>query len=699
LKRVLPYLLLLLQAVLFFRHVLFLPGYVIPWDLRSLHLPYASFLADSLARGEFPLWDPYTYCGRPFFAAIQTAVLYPTFALAAWLSNFLGRGHLAYLLELNVVLHVWLAGIFTYLVGRRLGLRTPAALFGATVYELSGFFAAHSEHLGVLIGAAWMPLAWYAIVRWGQDRGRRSALLLAAVFALTVLAGNTPMAAFVIGFSLLFALLLDLLKAPPRTRFGMTAAAALFSIGLAAVQLVPTLELTNLSVAKYRADYLKEGVPPQVFVSLVLPNHYNTFDPPHYTGAADLSFMYLYIGMPGLAMAAAGLALARRQRLNLIFGILLAVSALALLGDTTAVTHAIYTALPRRILIALHAELASGPLTLALAMLGALAVESLLPRRWGWLAVAVAAADLILVSSGRPMNAMPYSESPAETEAVSRLRVLTGTSTPPDRIDTAGDSLDWVMQAPMTHLYTAGGADVMAPERLIQARLAFARGARWGSYYQVENPSSPVLGMMNVRYVLSRGPIANPGLLEEAGTLPGRNLYQNRAELPRFYLVSRIRPARSMAEAAAMLRAADFRPTEEAIVEGAPQLRVGGAPGQVPGQVEVSRYGFRDVELLVITPAPQLLASSETNFPGWRAWVDGKEQPIFDTNVAFRGLPVPAGSHTVVMRYEPASFLHGAASSGVAWLVWLLLWWLRPTLPPGGRPEPRERVEPAARPT
>jgi hypothetical protein len=512
---------------------------------------------------------------------------------------------------------------------------------------------------------------------------------------LTVLAGNTPMVAFVMGFSLLFALLLDLLTAPPRTRFGMTVAAALFSIGLAAVQLVPTFELTNLSVAKYRADYLKEGVPPQVFVSLVLPNHYNTFDPPHYTGAADLSFMYLYIGMLGLAMAAAGLALARRQRLNLIFGILLAVSALALLGDTTAVTHTIYTALPRRILIALHAELASGPLTLALAMLGALAVESLLPRRWGWLAVAVTAADLILVSSGRPMNAMPYSENPADAEAVSLLRVLTGTSTPPDRIDTADDSLDWVMQAPMTHLYTAGGADVMAPERLIQVRLAFARGARWGSYYQVENPSSPVLGMVNVRYVLSRGPIANPGLLEAAGTLPGRNLYRNPAPLPRFYLISKIRPARSMAEAAAVLRAADFRPAEEAIVEGAPDLTAAGAPGRV----EVSRYGFRDVELRVNTPAPQLLASSETNFPGWRAWVDGKEQPIFYTNVAFRGLPVPAGSHTVVMRYEPASFRHGAAASGAAWLVWLLLWWLEPTLPPGRRPEPRERAEPAARPT
>src|ERR1019366_7893840 len=41
LKRYLPFLLLVLQALVFFRHVLFLPGYVIPWDLRGLHLAHA----------------------------------------------------------------------------------------------------------------------------------------------------------------------------------------------------------------------------------------------------------------------------------------------------------------------------------------------------------------------------------------------------------------------------------------------------------------------------------------------------------------------------------------------------------------------------------------------------------------------------------------------------------------------------------
>jgi len=43
----------------------------------------------------------------------------------------------------------------------------------------------------------------------------------------------------------------------------------------------------------------------------------------------------------------------------------------------------------------------------------------------------------------------------------------------------------------------------MALARLIQARLVFCQGERWGSYYQVTRPDSPVLDLLNVRYLLS----------------------------------------------------------------------------------------------------------------------------------------------------------------------------------------------------
>jgi len=37
----------------------------------------------------------------------------------------------------------------------------------------------------------------------------------------------------------------------------------------------------------------------------------------------------------------------------------------------------------------------------------------------------------------------------------------------------------WSTTGPITHIYTANGADVMAVYRTMQARLAFAKGERW----------------------------------------------------------------------------------------------------------------------------------------------------------------------------------------------------------------------------
>ena len=39
----------------------------------------------------------------------------------------------------------------------------------------------------------------------------------------------------------------------------------------------------------------------------------------------------------------------------------------------------------------------------------------------------------------------------------------------------------WSNSAPITRIYTANGADVMAVYRTMQARLAFAKGERWGA--------------------------------------------------------------------------------------------------------------------------------------------------------------------------------------------------------------------------
>ena len=92
--------------------------------------------------------------------------------------------------------------------------------------------------------------------------------------------------------------------------------------------------------------------------------------------------------------------------------------------------------------------------------------------------------------------------------------------------------------------------------------------------------------------------------------------------------------------------------------------------------MRVVEYGARQFVLEVDTPAPAFLVTSETAYPGWHAWVDGQPRAPVTTNVAFRGLAVPAGKHMVKMRFDPeilwrAAWLTLAAAFGLGLsLIW-----------------------------
>jgi hypothetical protein len=66
------------------------------------------------------------------------------------------------------------------------------------------------------------------------------------------------------------------------------------------------------------------------------------------------------------------------------------------------------------------------------------------------------------------------------------------------------------------------------------------------------------------------------------------------------------------------------------------------------------------------------LVVKQSWYPGWRATVDGRQVPIYRADLALQAVAVPAGTHTVVVTYHPASVLVGAAVS-VAGLIGLLL--------------------------
>src|SRR4026209_1892845 len=55
----------------------------IPWDAKAHFQPQIQFLADSLARGEWPFWNPFVFSGQVQIAAPQSMIFSPPFLLLA----------------------------------------------------------------------------------------------------------------------------------------------------------------------------------------------------------------------------------------------------------------------------------------------------------------------------------------------------------------------------------------------------------------------------------------------------------------------------------------------------------------------------------------------------------------------------------------------------------------------------------------
>jgi hypothetical protein len=306
--------------------------------------------------------------------------------------------------------------------------------------------------------------------------------------------------------------------------------------------------------------------------------------------------------------------------------------------------------------------------------------------------VAIVAADLIAVSSGRPFNTVDERRDPGigydhyatVPRIPAEIRRLANQNVPPWRMDSMEGYMDMATHGPLFEYPSANGNDPFALVRLMQVRLSFCQGVIWGRYYEIADPDSPVLKLMNVRYVMAAHVLGKPGAMQQVLELPGTHIYENPGVLPRFFLVNRVRSAANRDEALAMLRSRDFDVGSEAVVEGPLQgplpygrgsVTLRGAGTLLAGDVRVLEYGARQFTLETEAAAPAFLVTSETAYPGWRAWVDGRERAPVMTDAAFRGLPVPAGKHLVKMRFDPeilwrSAWLTLAASVALVLAVW-----------------------------
>jgi hypothetical protein len=103
------------------------------------------------------------------------------------------------------------------------------------------------------------------------------------------------------------------------------------------------------------------------------------------------------------------------------------------------------------------------------------------------------------------------------------------------------------------------------------------------------------------------------------------------------------------------------------------------AAGRLRSQDRVLKWTRTDntMTTLVQTAAPSLLVQSETLYPGWRAWVNGRPAALQSANFLFRAVEVPAGRSRVDVVYDTQTFRFGSFVSicGLAAVACIVAAW------------------------
>jgi hypothetical protein len=350
-----------------------------------------------LRRGHLMLWNPYLFCGLPFYTQSQSPLLYPGEWLSMWSSA--SRS-----INQTLALHTFLAGLFFFLWMRGRGLRMAAALTGGVIFMLSGPFYLHiyNGQVNNITTMAWSPLMFLAIDRILEGATRRGVLLGTFSLAMQVYASQPQCTFFT-----LIALIIYLVLRLPRTEGRLLKVAACVATGLwafaiGALAFVPALVQAGESIRSGTGVGINFAssfsLPPLNLLTCAVPGLLGDRLTFYYIGRWYFWEASIYIGATATALAVYGACCGRRpgrRTAIAMTGILL----LLALGGYTPLFPFLYQHVPGFHMLRGMSKFAF-PAALFMAFLAAMGIDTLQtkPVRLVGAAVATAAAGAVLLA-------------------------------------------------------------------------------------------------------------------------------------------------------------------------------------------------------------------------------------------------------------------------------------------------------------
>ena len=211
------------------------------------------------------------------------------------------------------------------------------------------------------------------------------------------------------------------------------------------------------------------------------------------------------------------------------------------------------------------------------------------------------------------------------------------------------------------------GYDAVAPQRYMDLFDQMEDSVRVGLFWLLKDANSPLLDLLNVKYVLTQQELGGKWELVYQDD-DGMNVYQNRNVMPRAFVVHQAEYADDAEESLARLTGGQFDYRTTVILEEGPVTTVSlpDEPAPTPAEVQITHYEPERVEVQARTSADGILVLTDGYDPGWQARLDGQPVKTYVANHVFRAVALPAGEHQVTFLYDPPAFKIGAGISLVA---------------------------------
>jgi len=712
-------------CILYFWQVLFLNKTFYFEDIVTFTYPLRYMLADWLKRGEFPLWNPYIFSGMPYLGDIQAALFYPFNLLYYILPT---DRAIAY----YIVLHFFLAGLNMYTYLRVIKLDIVSALFGSLTFSYSSFIFGEIRHLIIIGVSVWFPLLFALLELTIRHRSLFYAILGAGIFALEILAGHIQLVYYT-GLGMGIYLLgkgINLRIQREQILRIITTFLIVVILGslLASIQLIPFAETISFS-PRLKSTYEATSyfsLPPKQLIDLLIPNFTNNLDN-SYRGW-DFWNTCGYVGVLPVVLAILAFIF-RRNWYTIFFGIAAIFGIIAALGKYTPLNYLMFKYLPLYDKLQVPSRFIYYT-TIGISILGSFGLNFLLSpmtnaekKRLGWTILILCG---LIIPVLFPMQGMTFRLPFLPTAVIYLLLLIAsiallflrfrgiikpnilkivpliillldlwtiGVNYAPIvdgskchekpaafkllekekgyyRIIVDRSLFDYLDRGITYKVCTANGYNSTAlkgymdylwynehPELPIGSMPEDMRAV------EIKNQNTKMVDLLNVKYVIG---------LRKIGNNYYEGIFENEDYLPRAFVVYNYEVIEDRKRILQKLNSAEFEPQNTLILQEKPTWRKSqsDSSSQIT-KAEIIDFSPNKITLEAFLEKNGLLFLSEIYYPGWKAYVDGKETKIYCANYTFRAVPLTRGKHTVKFIYAPESFKIGKRISLFALLAFI----------------------------